>query len=167
MTCVWNYFVMPKQNTMHRGIMSQQQTIEQKIIFGFPSLPINISHDCPSKIYLTWQVLNQEKNKLRFAWKTPDQGQTFRVKIKYWCGVTLQTVRIEETTSKMNIEVYFNAISYQIQLWTKSKLNHFTSFSDTLKNGHDSKNRPLDQLNIYFFFVMDKNIYFLLKAIRG
>ena len=160
MTCVWNYFVMPKQNTMHRGIMSQQQTIEQKIIFGFPSLPINISHDCPSKIYLTWQVLNQEKNKLRFAWKTPDQGQTFRVKIKYWCGVTLQTVRIEETTSKMNIEVYFNAISYQIQLWTKSKLNHFTSFSDTLKNGHDSKNRPLDQLNIYFFCYGQKYIFF-------
>ena len=60
----------------------------------------------------------------------PDQGQNFRVKIKYWCGVTLQTVRIEETTSKMNIEVYFNAISYQIQLLnlTRQGLYELTSF---------------------------------------
>ena len=60
----------------------------------------------------------------------PDQGQNFRVKIKYWCGVTLQTVRIEETTSKMNIEVYFNAISYQIQLLnlTRQGLYELTLF---------------------------------------
>ena len=164
MTCVWNYFVMPKQNTMHRGIMSQQQTKEQQnnLWFSFIADYLAILSVIVFQRFI-WhsKFWNKKKTNWGLHETRQDQGQTFRVKIKYWCGVTLQTVRIEETTSKMNIEVYFNAISYQIPLLTMAKSFHIIQTHKRI-----DLTRRIDHLInwIHIFFVMDTNIYFLLKA---
>ena len=128
------------------------ETSEHYIFFSFPSLLIIWQFH--SRVLLidlfAIESLKARKYQTEACMKhaRQDQGQNFRVKIKYWCGVTLQTVRIEETTSKMNIEVHFNAISYHFQLSNLTRVIFLSLF-------------------IYFLIIRTSVYrYFLLKAIK-
>ena len=138
--------------------MSQQQTKEQQnnLWFSFIADYLAILYVIVFQRFI-WhgKFWNKKKTNWGLHETRQDQGQTFRVKIKYWCSVTLQTVRIEETTSKMNIEVYFNAISYQIPLLTMAKSFHIIQTHKRI-----DLTRRIDHLiNWIHFFVMDINIY--------